>query len=129
MKRPALLILVFLLAFCLASCEDPVVIEPLGCQLQSIQRQLTSDSITVVYKLEKSGDATINAWSYITPTGETTINNPDSPAEVSFVFYGQANPQVKAGVVVNEGFVKVSFTAKTTDSTYTGIDQCIQEIN
>lgn len=129
MKSPALLILVFLLAFCLASCEDPVVIEPLGCQLQSIQRQLTSDSITVVYKLEKSGDVTINAWSYISPSGETTINNPDSPAEVSFVFYGQANPQVKAGVVVNEGFVKVSYTAKTTDSTYTGIDQCIQEIN
>lgn len=129
MKRLAVIIPVFLLAFGLASCEDPVVIDPLGCQLQSIQRQLTSDSITVVYKLEASGDVVINAWSYITPAGETTINNPHSPSEADFVFYGSANPQVKASVVVNEGFVKVSYTAKTTDSTFTGIDQCIQEIN
>ncbi len=114
---------------CITSCEDEITFTELGCELQSVEHSLDADTIRVTYKLEGEGDFKVVSWTYITPEGEVTIQLPEVPAEQHFTFTGQAKMRAKASVKVNEGYVKVSYKAITTDSTYVGIDQCEQQIN
>lgn len=114
----------------LSSCHDEIAVTDLSCELQSIQHQITADSIRVDYRLEGTGIYQVSYWSYISPSGEeVVVNNPEVPSNITLHFTGQASPMVKAAVKVSDGSVKVSYKAWVDTTAYVGIDQCIQQIN
>lgn len=123
MKRVLLLVSVLIV---LISCGKEKEVPEWDCQLQTFENTVSQDQLQVVYKLEAQGEFTVASWYYYGVNGKTEVLNPQLPSEINVTLSSQQKMQAGAvGKVIN-GSIKVGYKATTADTTYIGVDQCLQ---
>jgi hypothetical protein len=111
------------------SCEKTVEIPEFTCNLQTISNINTLDQIEVTYKLEATGDYTVNSWYYFGENGKVEISQPSLPSEIVLTLSSQK--LLRAGAIgeIVDGSISVSYNAVAADTTFFGIDKCVQFLN
>lgn len=111
------------------SCEKTVEIPKYTCNLQTISNINILDQIEVTYKLEATGDYIVSSWYYFGENGKVEISQPSLPSEIKVTLSSQK--LLRAGAVgeITNGSISVSYNATAADTTFFGIDQCVQFLN
>jgi outer membrane biogenesis lipoprotein LolB len=111
----------------LAACGKEAEVPEWSCDLKTFENTVNQDQLQVVYKLEANGDYTLASWFYYSENGRIEVTNPLVPSEITVTLSAQQKMQAGAiGKVIN-GRIKVGYKAITADTTYIGVDQCVQE--
>ncbi|MFZ4464232.1 MAG: hypothetical protein ACOYN5_10310 [Bacteroidales bacterium] len=111
------------------SCQKPVEVQTLRCNLETAKLKFTEDSLQVLYRLETAGDFEVKSFYYQGEQGKITINNPDTLVEILIMLSSQKEMFAGATGSARNGGIKVSYKAiGPAGTTYEAMDQCIQNI-
>jgi hypothetical protein len=129
MKKYLFFVVFFIALSMTISCEKIVEIPKYTCNLQTISNINSLDQIEVTYKLEATGDYIVSSWYYYGENGKVEINQPAIPSEIVVTLSNQKLLQAGAvGEIIN-GSISVSYNALAADTSFYGIDQCVQFLN
>lgn len=124
-----LIVFVILLSGFLISCQEPMEIERLSCNLETARIKFTEDSLQVLYRLETEGDFELKSFYYQSEEGKVTINNPDTLVEIFITLSSQKELFAGATGSALNGGIKVSYKAVGPEGkTYEAMDQCFQNV-
>jgi hypothetical protein len=111
------------------SCQKPVEVQTLSCNLETARIKFTEDSLQVLYRLETAGDFELKSFYYQSEEGKITINNPDTLIEIFITLSSQKEIYAGATGSARNGGIKVSYKAiGPAGKTYEAMDQCIQNV-
>ena len=113
----------------LVSCQKPIEVQTLSCNLETARIKFTEDSLQVLYRLETAGDFELKSFYYQSEEGKIIINNPDTLIEIFITLSTQKEIYAGATGTARNGGIKVSYKAiGPAGKTYEAMDQCIQNV-